>query len=324
MKVQLISYTSQPEKVVATAAKLCYSNSKATDLFGSITIDEASSFIEKLSKMGHQSPLEHASFTFAIEGVSRSLLAQITRHRIASFSVQSQRYVNMDDKFDYITPAYFDNEIDLNLGFDTAMESAKKWYTLLRDQIIDKYLRKLFYNDLKKDFTYPVDDPEQTPFIALLELNGFTKDSEDEEKRNIYKAISKQYRYIEKIANENARAVLPNACPTQMIMTMNARELIHFFKERCCNRAQEEIRELAWRMFSLVNDVAPTLFANAGPSCLHGGCKEGPMTCGKPYKFNIQEYNLNRNILRLSNAPEMLQGRETQRILIREDLKDDD
>lgn len=83
---------------------------------------------------------------------------------------------------------------------------------------------KIFYNDLKEGFYVPVVIQSKLPFIALLELNGFTKDSEDEEKRNIYKAISKQYRYIEKIANENARAVLPNACPTQMIMTMNVRE----------------------------------------------------------------------------------------------------
>ena len=91
MKVMLIAHTPQPERVVAAAAKLCYSNAHVDDLLEGLTPEKSREFLAKLADMGHESPTEHASFTFAIEGVSRSLLAQITRHRIASYSVQSQR-----------------------------------------------------------------------------------------------------------------------------------------------------------------------------------------------------------------------------------------
>ena len=102
-KVSLIAHTPQPEQVVAAAAKLCYSHVGVDDLLADLTPEKSRAFVEKLAKMGHESPTEHVSFTFAIEGVSRSLLAQITRHRLASYSVQSQRYVRLD-QFDYVTP----------------------------------------------------------------------------------------------------------------------------------------------------------------------------------------------------------------------------
>ena len=103
MKVMLIAHTPEPERVVAAAAKLCYSNAHLDDLLEGLTPEKSREFLSKLASLGHESPTEHASFTFAIEGVSRALLAQITRHRIASYSVQSQRYVRLD-QFEYITP----------------------------------------------------------------------------------------------------------------------------------------------------------------------------------------------------------------------------
>ena len=103
MTVRLIAHTPEPEKVVAAAAKLCYSDAHITDLLDGLTEEKTAKFLTMLSDLGHASPIEHASFTFGIEGVSRTLLAQITRHRIASFSVQSQRYVRLDD-FHYVIP----------------------------------------------------------------------------------------------------------------------------------------------------------------------------------------------------------------------------
>ena len=96
MTVRLIAHTPEPEKVVAAAAKLCYSDAHITDLLDGLDEEKTARFLTMLSDLGHASPIEHASFTFGIEGVSRTLLAQITRHRIASFSVQSQRYVRLD------------------------------------------------------------------------------------------------------------------------------------------------------------------------------------------------------------------------------------
>lgn len=97
----------------------------------------------------------------------------------------------------------------------------------------------------------------------------------------IMKEIQNFYNSMENIPNEDKRFVLPNACETQIITTMNARELIHFFSVRCCNRSQWEIRSIARKMLYLVRQVAPNIFGNAGPNCLTKNCPEGKMTCGK-------------------------------------------
>lgn len=242
MNVRLITHTPDPDKVVASAAKLCYSNTNAVDLIDSITDESAESFVQMLNTIGHESPIEHVSFTFAIDGVSRSLLAQITRHRLASFSVQSQRYVKLDH-FEYIVPPEIQKIYGANEIFETTMNHCLESYMKLTDILSSRYSKKL------------IDDGH----------------SEDEARKK-----------AEKMAIEDARFVLPNACETKIVMTMNARELMHFFKMRCCNRAQWEIRELADKMLHLVKEISPALFKNAGPSCVSGKCSEGKMSCGNP------------------------------------------
>lgn len=230
LQVRLVRCTPQPEEIVAMGAKLCYSAVDVDKLEAGIKEKEQGNFIGKLMEMGHLSMFEHASFTFAIEGVSRSLLAQITRHRMASFSVQSQRYVgehsrsNGDGVFDYIIPPRIEalGEESIKI-YRSQMETMQQWY----------------------DFW-------------LAQLGGPGES-----------------------AQEDARFVLPNAAETKMLVTMNARELLHFFSLRCCNRAQWEIRELATRMLKLVKEIAPNIFENSGPGCLKGPCPEGKMTCGK-------------------------------------------
>ena len=205
MTVRLIAHTPEPEKVVAAAAKLCYSDAHITDLLDGLDEEKTAKFLTMLSDLGHASPIEHASFTFGIEGVSRTLLAQITRHRIASFSVQSQRYVRLDD-FRYVTPP----EIE-------AIPEAKAAFLASMEEDAQRYL----------DLAHKLEEGH----TARLMAEGMP------EKQARAKA-SKQ-------ANEDARFVLPNACETKMVVTMNARSLMNFFQLRCCNRAQWEIRELA-------------------------------------------------------------------------------
>ena len=224
LKVILIRHTLSPEETVALAAKLCYSKSTIEDLQEKISQKDQSVFIEKLMHMGHESVLEHTSFTFGVEGVSRVLLAQLTRHRIASFSVQSQRYVSYENGFGYIIP-----ESIVSLG-----KNAVKKYS----------------------------DQMET-------IEGWYKDWQNE--------LGKQGEKT----NEDARFVLPNACETRIIVTMNTRELLHFFSLRMCNRAQWEIREMADQMFKLCLQTAPSLFMSAGPACLRGSCPEGEKSCGK-------------------------------------------
>ena len=96
----------------------------------------------------------------------------------------------------------------------------------------------------------------------------------------------------EKMAIEDARYVLPNACETKLVVTMNARSLQNFFRLRCCNRAQWEIRELAWTMLELCRRAAPTLFGKAGPACLCGACPEGKMSCGKTAEVRERSLSL--------------------------------
>ena len=241
LKVSLIAHTPEPEKVVAAAAKLCYSNAHIDDLLDGLTPEKSADFVRMLARMGHESPTEHASFTFAIEGVSRSLLAQITRHRIASFSVQSQRYVRLD-QFEYVTPPAVEEDPEGLAAFEQAMAEEAEHYRRIAAVLKEGHIRQLVAQGM------------------------------DEEK-----AAKK----AEKMAIEDARFVLPNACTTKMIVTMNARSLQNFFHHRCCNRAQWEIRELAEQMFKLVYEVAPALFATAGPSCVVGPCPEGKMSCGR-------------------------------------------
>lgn len=241
MKVELITCTPDADKLVAAAAKLCYAKSDIDTLMDKLTPDKVESFLETLSDLGHESPVEHASFTFGIEGVSRALLAQITRHRIASFSVQSQRYVDKSG-FGYIIPPEIAAIPEAKAEFEAAMADDAVKYDRLRKLLIPECKRR------------------------------FMEEGMDE---------ASAQRAAEKAANEDARFVLPNACDTRMILTMNVRSLYNFFRLRCCQRAQWEIRELAIEMLKLCRRQAPLLFKNAGPACLSGACSEGAYSCGK-------------------------------------------
>jgi len=252
LHVELLGYTPDPQKMVALAAKLCYSSADIDTLQQGILSKEQGKFIKKLTDMGHLSPVEHAVFTFAVEGVSRSLLAQITRHRIASFSVKSQRYVSEQSKgekiFNYVIPAGIERLGQLHIDrFESQMAMMQSWY--------DEW----------------------------IEILGKGKET----------------------SNEDARFVLPNACETKFIVSMNARELMHFFNLRCCRRAQWEIRALANEMLRKVLEVAPELFSNSGPNCVTGFCHENELSCGKMSEV-IEEYNtLFSNITHLKDKEEL-------------------
>lgn len=223
MKAVLIRHTLSPEEVVALGARLCYSKARVDDLLDKVEAKDQTEFVHKIMSMGHDSVLEHASFTFGIEGVSRTLLAQITRHRVASFSVQSQRYVSYEKGFGYIVPPKIEAlGADAVAEFERQMDTMHQWYVQWQEKL------------------------------------GTGEGG-----------------------NEDSRFVLPGACETRMMVTMNVRELRHFFSLRMCSRAQWEIRALANEMHRLCMEVAPALFENAGPACLRGACPEGEKTCGK-------------------------------------------
>ena len=242
MKVTLLAHTPDPELTVASAARLCYSPSTIDEVREKLTPEKTAQFVDMLSEIGHESPIEHASFTFGIEGVSRALLAQITRHRIASFSVQSQRYVK-EEQFEYVLPPEIEKDKEAKKIYIQAMEKAQEEYDRLAEMLTARH---------------------KADMIAA---------GMDEKTAS---------RNAEKKAIEDARFVLPNACTTKMVVTMNARSLLNFFSHRCCNRAQWEIQEVAIEMYKLCREVAPNLFSHAGPPCIRGKCTEGKMSCGKP------------------------------------------
>jgi len=218
MKVALLQYTPDPERTVALAARLCYSPSTIGELQDRLSAADITAFLDKIMSLGHQSVLEHISFSFGIEGISRACSHQLVRHRMASYSQQSQRYVTFKGDESHVVP----------------------------DSIAAVPARLAVYEE------------------ALV-------------------ACAAAYRKLvnDGVPAEDARFVLPNASETRIMVTMNARELLHFFELRCCERAQWEIRAMAVEMLRLVKPLAPTIFRAAGPGCLGGPCPEGTMTCGK-------------------------------------------
>jgi len=226
LKVLLLTHTPEPEATVAMAARLCYSPSDIEGLRDKVALRDQRQFVERLMKMGHMSPVEHVSFTFAIEGISRACSHQLVRHRLASYSQQSQRYVSEVAGFDYVIPPSIKSDPELKKEFVQTMKEAQRAYTA---------------------------------FVEKLQQKGFVGES----------------------ANQDARFILPNAAETKIMVTMNARELLHFFRVRCCNRAQWEIRAMAELMLKRVKRVAPVIFEKSGPGCLYAPCPEGEYSCGK-------------------------------------------
>lgn len=241
IKVKLLRYTEEGEKLIASAAKLCYSAVGVEEIEENLTEKAVDKFLKILMDLNHESPIEHVSFTFAVEGVSRTLSHQLVRHRIASYSQQSQRYVKLG-QFEYIVPPAIEKNSKAKEIFLKAMEEDQEYY----NEIVE-ILQKEYYKDYISE--------------GIKEKQAHSKS--------------------EKRAIEDARYIFPNACETKVVFTMNARSLINFFRLRTCNRAQWEIREMAILMLKEVKKVYPILFKNAGPGCVNGPCPEGKMTCGK-------------------------------------------
>jgi thymidylate synthase (FAD) len=256
MKIEMLAWTPEPEKLVAAAAKLCYSKTGASGLMEKLSDEQVENFLSMLTELGHDSPLEHMTFTFAVEEVSRVLTHQLVRHRMASYSQQSQRYVKLE-QFEYIVPpAISANKVALEL-YKEAMAA---------DQVVyDKLVAALQADHVEKLLTQGV----------------------DEKKAN---------QQAEKMAIEDARYVFPNACETKIVVTMNGRSLMNFFEHRCCERAQWEIRMLADLMLIEVRKVAPTIFKTAGPKCLTAPCPEGRMSCGKMVQTRNKYKDLEKTI----------------------------
>lgn len=218
MRVSLLRRTAEPETAVALAARLCYSPDRIDELERSVDAASAAVLIRRIVALGHLSVLEHAVFSFGVEGISRAASHQLVRHRVASYSQQSQRYVAAREDFERVIPPAIAASKPLTRTYERLMRACGRAY-------------------------------------AELLAGG--------------------------VPAEDARFVLPNAAATRIIVTMNARELRHFFRMRCCLRAQWEIRELAERMLGIARAAAPVLFEGCGPACVAGACPEGKMTCGR-------------------------------------------
>jgi thymidylate synthase (FAD) len=217
LSVKVLGHTPDPERAVAAAARLCYSPRSVSELRSSLGDDEVATLLDKLLEMGHFSALEHAVFTFGIEGISRACSHQLVRHRVASYSQQSQRYVTLGE-VNAIVPPSVKADSEMSVEFDRMLEEVWAFYSRMVDKGVEP---------------------------------------------------------------EDARYILPNACETKIVVTMNARELHHFFQLRTCRRAQWEIRLMAQAMLKEVAPLSPMLFKGVGPGCMAGACPEGKMSCGQ-------------------------------------------
>lgn len=236
VNIKLLEVSDNALSIIYAACRQCYSPKFAGEIFdeGRENKKKQAEFVARVVASGHESPLEHVKFTFAIEGVSRALTHQLVRHRLASYSQQSQRYVKETD-FDYVIPP--------SIAADAEM---KNEYVKTMEEI------QVSYNKLIKKF----------------EEKGKTGES----------------------ANQDVRFLLPQAAETKIVVTMNCRELIHFFKQRCCTRAQWEIRQLADEMLAIAKQQLPEVFSQAGAKCEElAYCPEGDkFTCGRyPVKEKV-------------------------------------
>lgn len=220
MDVRLLQHTPDPERAIAAAARLCYAPVGAAELMEKMTDQAVRKVLFTILSSGHLSALEHASYTFAIDGVSRAMTHQLVRHRLASYNQQSQRYVSYTEEPQFVVPPAIKADAEKSAAYLEACAAAFAAYRAMLD-------------------------------------SG--------------------------VAAEDARYLLPNAMETKIVVTMNIRELLHFFELRCCKRAQWEIREVALATLGLVEPTAPYIFMDAGASCRRGPCREGKMTCGDPY-----------------------------------------
>ena len=279
LKVKLISHTMNPELVVATAGKLCYSPSNIDDLMEKQTPESIEKFVNMITSIGHGSVLEHTSFTFGIEGVSRSLTHQLVRHRIASYSQQSQRYVK-ETQFEYVIPQDIKNNPILAQSYKNHMEDSQRLYDDIVDKLIYDYVNDAENYGQYLDIQLKKCKIDKDEFEAWKESNK-SNTKYNESLKDSYKKI---YSTLEKKAIENARYIFPNACETKIICTMNLRSLINFCHHRCCRRAQEEINKLAWTMVEEIEKVSPLLAKSLGASCQFGPCPEGSMCCMMPYE----------------------------------------
>jgi len=229
LDVQLLEMSQNAITLIYVACRQCYSEKFAGDVFFDTTVDlkKQEAFVKSIVASGHMSPLEHVKFSFAIQGVSRALTHQLVRHRLASYSQQSQRYVKEKD-FDYIIPPAIQRNTAAKDEFEKLMAAIQQSYTKL------------------------------LAFMGQDNISG-------------------------EIANQDARFALPQAAETKIVVTMNCRELLHFFQHRCCSRAQWEIRQLANKMLEICAEKLPAVFANAGAKCEElGYCPEGEkFCCGK-------------------------------------------
>ena len=241
LKVKLMAHTPNPDAIVAAAAKLCYSPVGVEEISKKLTDEEVAKFVSNLVSMGHESPIEHVTFTFGIEGISRSCSHQIVRHRIASFSQQSQRYVKLD-QFEYIIPPEIERNEEAKKIFIEHMERCQNAYDdlvqiLIEDKIRDEYLA---FRNSRAFFE---------SFVHIANIKDYID--------FIYKENNKkEYNAIEKQAIEDARYVFPNACETKMVTTMNARSLYNLFNKRCCcyDDKTEVLTNNGWKLFKDIKD----------------------------------------------------------------------
>ncbi|NJE10013.1 FAD-dependent thymidylate synthase [Thermococcus sp. MAR1] len=236
IRVTLVNYTKKPLETVTWSALISYWDEWETEAFGRMNKEDVEMHLPKVLGYGHESILEHAVLTFAIEGCSRVCSHQLVRHRLASYTQQSQRYI-------VLNPEDVEETFVIPEGVKQRPELYEKWKCLMKEAI------KLYEESYKAG-----------------------------------------------VHQEDARFILPQAVRTKIVVTMNLRELKHFFGLRACERAQWEIREVAWKMLEEIaknEELRPVIkWAKLGPRCVQlGYCPEGELMPPGCWKRTRERWN---------------------------------
>lgn len=239
-RVMLVSSTLDANAVMSMSAHCCVA-SDSDDITSWKEVQNDYKSLRHAVESNHQSIMEHALFTFFIEGMSRACSHQLVRHRVASVSQQSQRYVKMDG-FEYVTP-----------------DSIKDFESKTASQLIE-------YVDGEGQYDYePIMGTVQNAYKHIME-----------EINSIYTQMVKVG-----VPEEDARYILPNACCTNMVFTCNLRELKHIAEERLCERAQWEIRDIVEQMVDLANSTMDPIIVPLVPKCKTLGYCPEKKSCGR-------------------------------------------
>lgn len=251
-RVQLVEYIRDSPRIIASAGKQTISPKPFNEILGKMDSVKTQKWIKELVRRGHGSPLEHSIYIFHVT-CSRVASHQLVRHRIASYTQLSQRY---SDK--YLVRLV--ERIRRLLGAGQGREPPGSHKYTAYSETIKQYIST---NPSYIELLEVVSEAFIVPPSILVSRNK-------EYLAGLLNSVAIYYELLSQgVSYEDARFILPQSVKTQILVSMNARELVeNFLPLRMCSHAQWEIRCIAWSLWRSLAKVHPQLFMYTGPRCV--------------------------------------------------------